>query len=387
MSDDEKILLGAWLMGDNLNDMGEFEESDFSRPDVFRLLKEGAGNMEISRKLGIHISEIMEWRSMYFPYLYEEAAKEWQKNKILRQIAEVTSEKDLSVIAEKIDRLLTIGQTVRPETNLAKKFEEAIKARQNQRVVCYGIESLDGLTLGLHRTELTTIGARPAVGKSAFALQIALSVVEQGQKVLYFPLEMSTEQTLERIAAMNGYTDMASLRTGRGLNKEKFNQVLGQISALELSGRFKIYEGENDLNHITAAVKREKPFLIVVDQLTQLRCNRRFNSKREQFSYMTTELKRLAMKEKIAVILLAQINRTGDDTSPTMAQLKESGSIEEDSDNVILLHRVPEENWTHPEKWTNGKVPYAIKLAKQRSGETGDFSAIFYKQNLKFFSM
>lgn len=69
-----------------------------------------------------------------------------------------------------------------------------------------------------------------------------------------------------------------------------------------------------------------------------------------------------------------------------MAQLKESGSIEEDSDNVILLHRVPEEEWKQPDKWIAGKTPYFIDLAKQRSGESGKFSAVFYKQNLRFYS-
>lgn len=386
MNGEEKIMFGAWLLGFNLEDMKMFEPGDFSRPDLFNCLRAGKNNIQISRELGISHVELAEMQSAFMPSFYANAIFEWRKDKLQRKIMECTTPEEASQLLGEFAELETMRQGVQAETNLAERFEAAVKARANNEIVCYGIEELDGLTLGLKQTELTTIGARPAVGKSAFALQIALNVVTQGQKVLYFPLEMSTEQTLDRIAMMYGYTDSASLRTGKGLNREKFDQVSGEIAALDMSGRFKIYEGKNHLDCIAAAVRQEKPFLVVVDQLTQLTCSQRFNNKREQFSHMTAALKRLAMKEKVAVILLAQINRTAQDTPPTMAQLKESGSIEEDSDNVILLHRIPEGEWTQPDKWINGKTPYIINLAKQRGGESGMFSAVFYKSNLKFFS-
>lgn len=386
MNDEEKTLFGSWLLGDHLKDMEWFEPGDFSRPDLFKCLKEGKNNIQASRELGIPIAELAEMQSAYMPSFYANTIYEWRRDKLLRKTVECTTPEAAGELLGEFAELERLKEGVQAETNLAEKFEKAVTARANDVIVCYGLEELDGMTLGLKRTELTTIGARPAVGKSAFALQIALNVVEQGQKVLYFPLEMSTEQTLDRIAMQYGYTDSASLRTGKGLNREKFNQTIGQIAALDMSGRFKIYEGKNHLDYIAAAVKQEKPFLVVIDQLTQLTCSQRFNNKREQFSHMTAALKRTAMKEKIAIILLAQINRTAQDTPPTMAQLKESGSIEEDSDNVILLHRIPEEEWTQPGKWISGKKPYFINLAKQRGGQSGMFSAVFYEQNLKFFS-
>ena len=384
MNDGEKVLLGSWLMGYNLEDMEKFTEEDFSRPDIFNCLKSGKNNFEVHESLGIPILELYEIQNHFAPSFYTNARYSWLKDKLQRKIMECTTPEQATELLREFVELQTMKECIKAETNLAERFEETVKARANREIVCYGLQELDNMTLGLHRTELTTIGARPAVGKSTFALQIALNVVEQGQKVLYFPLEMSTEQTLDRIAMMYGYTDAASLRTGRGMNKVKFNQALGQISALELSGRFKVYEGKNRLNCIAATTKQEKPFLVVIDQLTQLTCNQRYSSKREQFSYMTSALKRMAMEEKIAVILLAQINRTAQDTPPTMAQLKESGSIEEDSDNVILLHRMSEEELEC--RGITGKIPYMVDLAKQRSGEAGKFGAVFYKQNLKFFS-
>lgn len=384
MTDGEKVLLGSWLMGLNLDDMEKFDEEDFSRPDIFKRLKSGMDNYQVHKSLDIPILELHEIQEHFAPSFYKNARYAWLMDKLKREMMECTTPEQATELLRKYEELQTMKEGVKAEANLAECFEESVKARANREIVRYDLQELDNMTLGLHRTELTTIGARPAVGKSAFALQIALNVVEQGQKVLYFPLEMSTEQTLDRIAMMYGYNDAVSLRTGKGLNWERFEQVKGQISALDLSGRFKVYEGKNHLNYIAAAVKQEKPFLVVVDQLTQLTCNQRFSSKREQFSYMTSALKRMAMEEKIAVILLAQINRTAQDTPPTMAQLKESGSIEEDSDNVILLHRMPEEEMEC--RGITGKIPYMIDLAKQRSGEAGKFGVVFYKQSLKFFS-
>jgi len=384
---EELILLGSWLLGDNLRDMAMFEPGDFSRSDIFNCLKAGKNNIQVSRELGIPIPELVEIQSAYAPSFYANTLYEWRRDKLQRKILECSTPNEAGKLLEEFAELETLRQGVQAESNLAQRFEADVRARANNEIVPFGLNALDKMTKGLHRTELTTIGARPSVGKSAFALQIALNVVDEGQKVLYFPLEMSTEQTLDRIALMRGYADSTALRTGKGLDEKSFKQAIGQISALELSGRFKIYESKNDLRYITAAVKQEKPFLIVVDQLTQLTCNQRFNSKREQFSHITSTLKRLAMTEKIAVILLAQINRTAQDTEPTISQLKESGSIEEDSDNVILLHRVPEEAQAQPDKWRGGKKPYIINLAKQRSGETGRFGAVFFESNLKLFDM
>ena len=102
-----------------------------------------------------------------------------------------------------------------------------------------------------------------------------------------------------------------------------------------------------------------------------------YTSKREQFSYMTTSLKRLAMSEGVAVLLAAQVNRNAQNSEPTMAQLKESGSIEEDSDNIILLHGIPLDQLEDTTGWNDNNRPVLVKIEKQRDGRTGAVRTAF----------
>ena len=155
-----------------------------------------------------------------------------------------------------------------------------------------------------------------------------------------------------------------------------------KLNALEKSGNFEIFEGENDLSSIHSLIKRHKPFAVVIDQLTQLR-DGKFDSKREQFSHMTNELKRISMAEDCAVLLTCQVNRSAQETEPTMANLKESGSIEEDSDNIILLHRCKCDD----EEWDDLKRPMLIKIEKQRSGATGVIQAVMFTRKFKFYEV
>ena len=308
----------------------------------------------------------------------------WHKEKILRQIASIGSEKDVEKIQERIDFLLTTRSTVKADSDLSERFMKEMEEREKAKPVKYGLPTLDEMTGGLKRKELTAVAARPSVGKSAFALQIASHVQESGQKVLFFPLEMSALQTIERLCVMKQVADPKSIKTGRFQNN---SIVLAQdyIYELEKSGLFKIFEGIGDIEKIRAAIRQENPFLVVVDQLTQMKANKPFKSKREQFSYMTNELKAMAMHEDVAIMLLCQLNRGAEADEPTMANLKESGSIEEDSDNVIMLHRVQRDQLRIPDMWAEWETPVNINLAKQRSGETGSFLSGFNASRFRFY--
>lgn len=381
---EERMLFGSWLQGQNLDDMQQFEETDFHMNDLFRLLKSGKTALQISRETSYKMTDLAKMMQEYSFLFYRQIVEAWQKEKILRQIASIGSEKDVEKIQERIDFLLTTRSTVKADSDLSERFMKEMEEREKAKPVKYGLPTLDEMTGGLKRKELTAVAARPSVGKSAFALQIASHVQESGQKVLFFPLEMSALQTIERLCVMKQVADPKSIKTGRFQNN---SIVLAQdyIYELEKSGLFKIFEGIGDIEKIRAAIRQENPFLVVVDQLTQMKANKPFKSKREQFSYMTNELKAMAMHEDVAIMLLCQLNRGAEADEPTMANLKESGSIEEDSDNVIMLHRVQRDQLRIPDMWAEWETPVNINLAKQRSGETGSFLSGFNASRFRFY--
>lgn len=382
--EEERILLGSWLLGDNLDDMNQFETTDFiNYGQIYRLLKEGNSALEIARKANIPIVELAKMQSEYRPFFYRQIFEAWQKQKVLLQISKLGDEKDVEAIKDRIDYLLSSDQTVKENSGWVDIFTDEIEARATAKTVNYGLPTLDKLTGGVKRKELTALAARPAVGKSAIALNIGLKVADQGQKVLYFPLEMSTMQTLERIVLQNGLLNTQKLRSGKmEIPEREFARDL--LWELEKRGTFKIYESVNRLEQIEGLVRKEKPFLIIIDQLTQMRASKGFTSVRERFSYMTNNLKELAMKENIAILLLCQINRNAQDSQPSMADLKESGSIEEDSDNIILLHRLNPQDADNPDDWIVD-LPVMVSLEKQRSGETGRFVAAYRGERFKFY--
>ena len=381
--EEERILLGGWLLGYHLEDMPYFETEDFQKTGIFRELKEGKNALAISREMHIPIVELAKMQSEYSDVFYRQIFERWQKDKIMRKIAHIGGDSDLAEIKGRIDHTLSAREYIKPATKWAEKFTREMERRKSEKTVRYGLPTLDRLTGGLHRKELTSLAARPSVGKSALALQIALRVASDGNKVLFFPLEMSEEQTFSRIITMNGIASGSELKSGK-LKLENMEFSRDMLHDLEQSGNLKIYEGVNRLERIQTVIEQEKPFMVIIDQLTQLKAANRFQSVRERFSYMTSTLKEIAMHKDISVLLLCQINRNAQNSAPTMADLKESGSIEEDSDNIILLHRLDPEKARNPSDWTVDK-PIVVNLAKQRDGETGEFVAAFNQRRLNLY--
>lgn len=386
---EERILLGGWLLGFNKDDIEKFEECDFiNYTAVFRLLKAGKSSLEIARQLNIPIPELAQMQSEYSYSFYMQIVEQWAKEKLFRKIANLApkngSTADIEKIRNEIDWLLSSRYIVKPSENLAELFGKEMIERADSKPINYGIPSLDRMTGGLKKTELTVIAARPSVGKSALALQIADYVQGKSNKVLFFPLEMSTIQTLERLCIRNNIADYKPLLNGR-LGREKYAAAQDYINSIEKKGLLKIFEGQNNIDIIHTAIKQEKPQLVVIDQLTQLKANRMFSSVRERFAYMTNTLKAIAMKENISIILLYQVNRDAQNNEPTMANLKESGSIEEDADNVIIMHKINKDNLRRPTEWQTWETPININLAKHRAGKTGSFLISFVPEKLLFY--
>lgn len=390
MKDQEMTIIGGWLLGNHLEDISRFKPTDFySYPEVVSIMQTGERDVfNIFKAANIPLDTVSAFTDRYAEAFYMQAVKDLLRRRLTRRLANATPESNVEELVEELEEYRAYGTNITPEPykDYSMSFIDELEARQKREIVNTGFPSLDRMLCGIRTKELTTIGARPAVGKSAFSLQIALRIASKGNKVLYFPLEMSAMQTLERVAMMMTKIENAKLRSGKleRADWDKLSNVTERLDSIEKSNCFQIYEGVNDFDTIKALVQKEKPYAIVIDQLEQMRARETFNSKRERFSYMTNNLKRLSMTEDIAVLLVAQVGRSVQGGEPTMDNLKESGSIEEDSDNVILLHRYKPDEMSNPSLWNDTTRPVNVKLEKQRSGQTGNFLTVFKADRFKF---
>lgn len=387
----EKMLIGGWLLGEHLDDMDRIGEKDFtSLRHIYRAIKaKGADVFRVAETAKITTVELMDMAKNYRDSFYQQALTGMLDSKMRRYLKGAAETKSLTEIKDTLNKFddVELEELPEPASHLCTQYWEELDRRENQKMIYTGIRGLDRILCGIRTKELTSVGARPAVGKSAFMLQIATNVAKSGEKILYFPLEMSTMQTVERILLR--YLDVPQRKLRKGDVDWKEMSVLAdeKIMPLETSGNFLIFEAVNDMNIIKALIKRHKPYMVVIDQLEQMRCSgEKFKDKRERFSYMTNQLKRISMTEDVAVWLACQVNRDASQSEPTLANLKESGSIEEDSDNVILLHRIPVEKMASS-GWDDNNRPMIVNVAKQRSGATGAINAQFIANKFTFYDL
>ena len=366
----ERQLIGAWVSGDNQEDIQQFSGFVFYE-NLFEVLRKmplhEIGIINLAAKSDTQKGEIARMVTEYFPSMYQESYKTLKMEKVKTMIQNIASnptdvESQIEVITNEIDIMNQSG--IKPPSDMVKDYRREIERRKEAKLLKYGLTRLDKLTGGIRPQELTVIAARPSVGKTALALQVAFQLALEKHHILFFPLEMSSAQLMERIACRETDIDHERLKAPKNLT-ERDAEILDNFLNLHeeiTSPYMHIIEGVSTLAEIKRHILHYKPECVFIDQLSKLRENRRFNSLREQFTYMTTSLKHFTMDYNIPIILMAQINRElQGNTVPTLNMLKESGSIEEDADNVIMLHQTGEA--------FNEGVPSEIIIRKQRNGE------------------
>lgn len=380
-SEIEKILLASWLLGENTDHMKYFQPMDFpENPMVFDLLSKGEkDSVTIAQKAGVKMVDMAEIIQHYAPALYESAMMQLAKDISHRWISNHLDASPLE-IAEGMKQFVFSAEDLPKPGTSVDDFIKELEDRNNRPIVNTGIRDLDRMLCGIRKKELTAIGARPSVGKSAFVQQVAIQVARSGHKVLFFPLEMSQTALMERILLR--YVDIPQYEMKTGFKPETWkradvSEAFDKLDAMMSSGNMMVFEGVTDIQMIKRLIEYHKPYMIVIDQLEQLSDGKqKWSDKRQRFSHMTHELQRVAMDMDVAVWLACQVNRSADNSEPTLANLKESGTIEEDSDNVILLHRIGE-------KTANQKIK--LELAKQRNGECGSVGLVFMASKYTFY--
>lgn len=382
--EEEAVLLGAWLSEINTEHIRQFETSDFLHEKLFNALYRGRNAADIAAAdIGYTMTDlanlIMQYTASFYTQLYKKAVFEKTQRNALRGIIHA---KTLNEMYDNLGSVIRSGDVPQASKGILEEIKREREYRRAEKSVRYGLPRLDRLTGGLHRRELTVVAARPGVGKSAFGLQMAAKTLQRNEKCLYFTLEMSTSQQMERLLIQTGKDTQENTRSFGELSAdaEKF------VNTVENEGKLKFYDETFSLEDISTTVQKERPYLVVIDQLTQVQSSKYFKNRLEELQEITKKLKRLALVEDVAVLLLCQINRDAANNEPTLANLKGSGQIEEDADNVILLHDLSKKNddsfLTSPTERET-----LLKLDKHRGGQTARYRIMFLANRLLFREM
>jgi replicative DNA helicase len=281
------------------------------------------------------------------------------------------------------------------ESILAESFErldELHKDKGKIRGVPTSFKDIDDKLAGLQPSDLLILAARPSMGKTALALNLAHNVALQAeQPVLIFSLEMSKEQLVDRMLAMESGVDAWALRTGNltDADFEKIGQAMGSLSEAQIYIDDSPGITVSDLRTKARREAHQHPLgLIIVDYLQLMSGGHKFGgegNRVQEISEISRGLKGIARELNVPLIALSQLSRSVESRSPQIPQLsdlRESGSIEQDADVVIFIYR---EDYYNPE--TDRRNITDIMIKKHRNGPTGNVELYFEKEKQRFRSL
>lgn len=411
----ERFILGALLAGQQKTwdeVMEILKSEDFHKPahqDIFSCMEmlyksDRSGDiLRISEELkkegklessggALYLAELVEESAS--PVSAEECSHIIREKSILRKIIQLCSdfrqraishdfskmehfidslEKDLFQFTENLaqNQLLPIPDMVAASL---KRLEELQGKKLGITGVSTSFSELDHLTSGFQPGELSIIAARPSMGKTAFSLNIALNASLDHKKVAFFSVEMAKEQILMRLLSLTGKVPLSNLRTGQMTAQDwdnlvsagaKLNDVTfflddsSFLSPFEIRSRARKLKSQNGLD------------LLFVDYLQLMNLKETTESREREVSEISRLLKSLAKELQIPIVALSQLNRGVEgrvNRRPQLSDLRESGSIEQDADVIMMLYRDDYYNDNTAEQTGLAEV----RLSKQRNGPTGN---------------
>ena len=308
-------------------------------------------------------------------------------------ISEMVEEAEKSILNVSKTRRTTEFRSV--QEVLTKTQEDLEKLAQNKGKVTgltTGLIDLDNLTNGFSPTQLVIIAARPAVGKTAFALNIACAAAKNTKKIIaIFSLEMPAEQLIMRMISSLGQIDNKKLQTGR-MENEDWRRVNEAISQLADTNIYFHDAGGVTASEIKAKCRRlstqgEGLGLVIIDYLQLIDSSSKYSGSRQQeVSEISRSLKTMALELEVPVIALSQLSRSvekREDKKPVLSDLRESGSIEQDADIVAALH-APEVDAPPDDTLP---VPIQLIILKHRNGPIATIDMLFKKRTSTFLSI
>ena len=335
--------------------------------------------------------------SMYLKQLYIARSLIMASNKIMGMAYDETLDVG-DTLYDGIKQLESITGEMMDGTNtadlitLSRKSMELYHERKENRLngkisgVLTGLSKLDKTIGGLKGGQLVILSARPAMGKTAFALNISMMAARCGYKTAIFSLEMPGTSLADRMLISQGDLNAAAFRSGSLVDREEsvlYNAV-GELSALPITIEDTSGLSVQQIRSIAKNLQRKgKCDFVVVDylQLVSMRADNRNYTREQEVSQCSKEFKMLAKQLDVPVLLLSQLSRKCEernDKTPVLSDLRESGSIEQDADIVLMLHR--------PEYYdkTEEQGVGVVRIAKQRDGRTGDVKFRYNKSLTRF---
>ncbi len=271
--------------------------------------------------------------------------------------------------------------------NVFNQLEERAMTKGSLTGITTGYDDLDRMTSGMQRSDLILLAARPSMGKTALALNIAMNAVKSGASCALFSLEMSKEQYVQRIISMESMVESNKLRSGN-LDDEDWNRLLATMSTVSNYNVFIDDTASISMFEMMSKCRRlkmEKGLDIIIVDYLQLMSDGSSNSsnRQQEISNISRGLKALARELNCPVIALSQLSRAPElrqDHRPIMSDLRESGAIEQDADVVMMLYR---DEYYHKEESEKKGITEVI-ITKQRNGPVGTVELAWIGQFTKF---
>lgn len=295
-----------------------------------------------------------------------------------------TSDVIIGELAEEMESLAVVAGDDDPVSigeALGELVDELDAAKPRRPNAMIGIQTLDMQLGGVASGEMVTIGARPSRGKTALGLQIAMHNTLKRRSVLFAALEMSVPEMAKRVVCTGTDVDSSRLRNNSVSDDDK-KQIVALIKQIG-SDPLRIWTpATTTVAQLRNRVKAEKIAngldLLVVDYLGLIKPAQGSERKQrwEQFTEISTQIKQLAREAEIPIIVLQQLGRDTDGRSPRLSDLRDSGSIEQDSDAVILID--------YQDKTTDDRDDCVLDLVKNRHGSTGGVECVFEKSKTTF---
>ena len=321
-----------------------------------------------------------------------------------REIQELASQDtgELDVILDEAERKVFLIAERRREGDLRpvrELMESTLNLLDKMKMSSSGVTGLstgyadlDLQLTGLHAGELLILAARPGIGKTALAMNIAThAALKEERAVAIFSLEMPADQLLMRLLASSARVDMKKLRGGRMSphDEEKFQEVAGALFNAPIyiddTGGLSPF----DLRAKARRLKQKdaRLGLIVVDYLQLMHQKGKVESRQLEVSEISRSLKALAKELEVPILALSQLNRKVEERKggkPMLSDLRESGSIEQDADVVMFIHREDEGDGEGGGGPRSTAIPCELIVAKQRNGPTGSIDLIFLSEYTRF---